>query len=81
MCVSRAGRVCACACACTGYVRIACMVASFYYAQTDFKLAFTLYLLNFAGDVVDGFFARLLSQCAWVDACVSAGGGLERGAV
>lgn len=45
-----------------GYARIACMVASFYYARSHFLLAVTLYVLNFAGDAVDGFFARLLNQ-------------------
>ena len=58
-----------------GYFRIACMAASFYYAcgcesspveceveRSNHRLAIVLYLLNFAGDVVDGYAARLFDQ-------------------
>lgn len=45
-----------------GYARICCMIGSFYFAQSNIKLAMTLYIMNFAGDAVDGFFARLLKQ-------------------
>uniref|UniRef100_A0A7S2FPC1 CDP-diacylglycerol--inositol 3-phosphatidyltransferase n=1 Tax=Florenciella parvula TaxID=236787 RepID=A0A7S2FPC1_9STRA len=45
-----------------GYFRIACMWSSFYYAQSNYKLALVLYVLNFAGDLVDGFAARLFNQ-------------------
>jgi len=38
------------------------MVASFYLAQRHFLWSFTLYMMNFAGDLVDGFFARKLNQ-------------------
>eukprot|EP00617_Octactis_speculum_P018393 CAMPEP_0185771074 /NCGR_PEP_ID=MMETSP1174-20130828/63042_1 /TAXON_ID=35687 /ORGANISM="Dictyocha speculum, Strain CCMP1381" /LENGTH=201 /DNA_ID=CAMNT_0028456803 /DNA_START=78 /DNA_END=683 /DNA_ORIENTATION=+ len=45
-----------------GYARICCMIGSFYFAQSDINVALTLYVMNFAGDAVDGFFARLLGQ-------------------
>lgn len=40
------------------------MVASFYFARSHFLLSFILYVANFAGDLVDGFFARKLNQCS-----------------
>ena len=58
-----------------GYFRIACMALSFYSAcgcssspwacdvgGSDHRLAILLYLLNFAGDVVDGYAARMFKQ-------------------
>lgn len=44
-----------------GYLRIACMLGSFWYAE-DWKLFLALYLLAFGGDVVDGWFARRFNQ-------------------
>ena len=49
-----------------GYVRIFCMVASFFYAQDNVKLALPLYLMNFAGDAVDGWAARKFHQSSKV---------------
>jgi len=45
-----------------GYLRIACMIGSFWVADSDWKQFLTLYLLAFGGDVVDGWFARRFNQ-------------------
>jgi len=45
-----------------GYLRIACMLGAFCYADHDWKITLTLYLLAFGGDVVDGWFARRFNQ-------------------
>ena len=45
-----------------GYLRIACMVGSFWYANSNSRLFLVLYLLAFGGDVVDGWFARRFNQ-------------------
>jgi CDP-diacylglycerol--inositol 3-phosphatidyltransferase len=47
-----------------GYLRILCMVASFYYAKTDWMISITFYVISFVGDVVDGFVARAFNQCS-----------------
>lgn len=38
------------------------MIASFYYALTNWKLTLLFYLLAFGGDVVDGYVARAFKQ-------------------
>lgn len=38
------------------------MLASFYYANSDWRLFMALYLTAFGGDVVDGWFARRFNQ-------------------
>jgi len=45
-----------------GYLRIIAMLASFYYANSDWRLFLALYLTAFGGDVVDGWFARRFNQ-------------------
>lgn len=45
-----------------GYLRIACMVASFYYSSINWQASIICYLLAFGGDVVDGWFARHFNQ-------------------
>lgn len=49
-----------------GYLRIACMVLSFYYALDEKNknplYCLVLYLLAFGGDVIDGYVARLFNQ-------------------
>jgi CDP-diacylglycerol--inositol 3-phosphatidyltransferase len=38
------------------------MIASFYFALTNWKLTLVFYLLAFAGDAVDGHVARAFKQ-------------------
>ena len=45
-----------------GYLRILCVVGSFYYFLTDWERTLMLYMLAFTGDVVDGFVARACNQ-------------------
>ena len=49
-----------------GYLRIACMILSFYYALDEKNknplYCLVFYLLAFGGDVVDGYVARLFNQ-------------------
>mmetsp|Transcript_21048 Transcript_21048/g.47478 ORF Transcript_21048/g.47478 Transcript_21048/m.47478 type:complete len:223 (+) Transcript_21048:219-887(+) len=59
-----------------GYARIAAMLVSFYLAfgctsptdcdvnRADYKTAVLFYMMNFAGDLVDGYAARALDQCS-----------------
>lgn len=46
-----------------GYLRFLFMVLSFVYAEKDWKLSITFYVLAFVGDVVDGYVARAFNQC------------------
>lgn len=45
-----------------GYLRVALMTASFYFAMESWKISLCCYFLAFAGDVVDGYVARLFKQ-------------------
>lgn len=47
-----------------GYLRILAMLASFYYAKSDWLKSIIFYQLSFVGDVVDGFVARKFNQCS-----------------
>lgn len=49
-----------------GYIRVVCMVLSFYYAKSNWKRALVYYLAAFIGDVVDGHVARSFDQCSKV---------------
>lgn len=46
-----------------GYLRFACMLISFAFAKTNWKLSIGFYFAAFAGDVVDGYVARAFNQC------------------
>jgi CDP-diacylglycerol--inositol 3-phosphatidyltransferase len=45
-----------------GYARVLFMIASFYYAASDWKKCFFCYGCAFFGDVVDGWVARRFNQ-------------------
>ncbi|KAJ1444799.1 hypothetical protein M885DRAFT_551963 [Pelagophyceae sp. CCMP2097] len=45
-----------------GYARVALLFVTYYYALTNWKLAVGCYVASFAGDLFDGYFARLLNQ-------------------
>ena len=47
-----------------GYARVALLLAFFCLAQTRWQAALACYLLSFAGDLFDGYFARLLNQAS-----------------
>lgn len=46
-----------------GYLRIVSVLISFYFAKHSWQIACMAYLAGFAGDVVDGYFARAYDQC------------------
>ena len=46
-----------------GYLRITAVLISFYFAKESWQIASVAYLIGFAGDVVDGYFARAYDQC------------------
>ena len=45
-----------------GYARVLFMIASLYYAASDWKKCFICYGCAFFGDLVDGFVARRFNQ-------------------
>jgi CDP-diacylglycerol--inositol 3-phosphatidyltransferase len=45
-----------------GYLRVLCMVLSFYFALTHWQLTLIYYSAAFVGDVVDGHVARAFKQ-------------------
>ena len=45
-----------------GYLRILSMILAFYFSNNNWQLCTIFYLLAFAGDVVDGYIARLFNQ-------------------
>ena len=45
-----------------GYVRVICMVVSFYFALTNWQITLIAYSCAFVGDVVDGYVARAFKQ-------------------
>ena len=45
-----------------GYLRVICMVVSFYYALSNWQIALIAYCCAFVGDVVDGYVARAFKQ-------------------
>ena len=46
-----------------GYARIAAALASYYVANTNWRLSAAFYVAAFVGDVVDGAVARRFKQC------------------
>jgi CDP-diacylglycerol--inositol 3-phosphatidyltransferase len=51
-----------------GYVRVGFMLASLYYAKSDWVRTLVFYLLAFVGDVVDGYVARAFDMCTFHNA-------------
>eukprot|EP01038_Epipyxis_sp_PR26KG_P008226 gene8226-11132_t len=47
-----------------GYLRVACMIFSFIYANSSWNISVVFYCMAFAGDVVDGYVARAFNQCS-----------------
>lgn len=45
-----------------GYIRLLCMLLSFYFFFSSPALCIFLYLAAFAGDVIDGYVARAFDQ-------------------
>ena len=45
-----------------GYLRVLSMILAFYFSHINWQLCTIFYLLAFAGDVVDGYIARLFNQ-------------------
>ena len=45
-----------------GYIRVISMIASLYYARSDWKKCLACYGVAFGGDVVDGWVARRFNQ-------------------
>ena len=45
-----------------GYLRVLSMILAFYFSNVNWQICTIFYLLAFAGDVVDGYIARLFNQ-------------------